>query len=186
MSDLDAISKYQKYKEKYLELKYGGAGEFISLYGKPPRKLDEEGRYTQTDYFEGRYINENGVHLKTSIYKSSIDPKMLKVYIQEQGVVVKQGGIPYRPTSDIFSISDRMLYITEEEFKHFAENIVNKGINWEIKYEGKNAAYKYNDKYKAGDIIKLPGIWVYNNILVEEKKKYLLETWSEMLFGKKK
>jgi len=180
--------KYLKYKKKYLDSKNinqeGGAGEFLSLYGKPPRE-SPLGKTTYIDYFEGRYIDENGVHIKATIYTSSINPKNFNVHIQEQDVKVKPGEVPYRPTSDISSIlnKNRHISISEEDYKYFAENIVNKGINWEIKYKG-----VHNIKYKTGDIIRLPGIWVYNNIIEkkEEKKEYLLETWSEMIFGKKK
>jgi hypothetical protein len=179
--------KYLKYKKKYLDSKNinqeGGAGEFLSLYGKPLRESSLGDKYN--DYFEGRNINENGVHLKATIYTNQNNPEIFLLYISSQDVVVKPGEVPYRPTSDIFSILGKspILQITKEQFKHFAENIVNKGINWEIKYAG-----IIQDNHKTGDIIRLPGIWVYNNITEkkEEKKIYLLEAWSEMIFGKKK
>jgi hypothetical protein len=150
-------SKYKKYKQKYLDLKNvtqdGGEEEFLSYSGKT---VDGNGPIIK-NYFEGRYINEKGKSFKAKIYQLRTGSQPFRLAIRR----IKDLG------SKIMNLFDETgsLEITEEDFQDFATKICNRGANWEIKYTGP-PILKFRSKefeYKTDEIIKLPGIWVWND-----------------------
>jgi hypothetical protein len=158
-----SFEKYLKYKNKYLDIKNviqnGGAikiGEeqFLSYDGKISETRLPNGKIIKDENnlkynFRGYFIYENGKAMKATISHIIYNnKKMYHLRIDECKNTI------------VCSIFGRfgIIQISEEEFSNFASIVVNRGINWEIKIKNDDTL-----QYKKDDIVKLPGIFIYNN-----------------------